>query len=203
MYKIFSENGMGSNSYLIYDEVSRDALIVDCGNYPREIADFVSRKELTVKYLLLTHAHYDHITHLEDYKCLYPEAQVVIHGMEVPLMNDPVANASRLFGENEVYGYPDITVGEGDEITVGSQSYQVLHTPGHTAGSICLYDKTGQILYTGDTIFCRGRGRTDLVSGNEADICKSISRILSMDGEITLLPGHGMPTVIKHERRYY
>ncbi len=203
MYKIFSESGFGSNSYLLWDEESKEALLIDCGNHPLEIFDYIRRRELVLKYLLLTHAHYDHIAYLEAYKRAFPDLCVVIHGKDAPLLSDPEANAAYLFGVNASFASPDKTVREGDELTLGGTSYKLLHTPGHTAGSICLYDENARILYTGDTIFAHGRGRTDLATGNEAEIYKSISRILSFGGDVLLMPGHGSPTMVEYERRYY
>ena len=199
MYKTFSRGLLGSNSHLVYDEKSREAMIVDLGNPPSEILAAVRELSLNVKYLVLTHAHFDHADYIEKYKLTFPEARVVAHESEVAVMTDFEANVSLYFGTPKNYGYPDKAVKEGDIIALGSAEYRVLHTPGHTPGSICLYSREQRLMLTGDTLFEAGRGRCDLKYGSENDMARSLKRLLAMDGDIVFLPGHGGASTIGRE----
>ena len=162
--------------------------------------DFVKENGLSVKYIVLTHSHFDHAHYVGEYRELLPEAKLCIHKDEAPLMNDPEANVSYLFSSSERYGYADKELSEGEVLSVGSMNFRVLSTPGHTPGSICLYCKEERLMLTGDTLFECGRGRCDFKFGSEEDMARSLRRLLSMDGDITFLSGHGGPSLIEMER---
>ena len=199
MYKAFSRGLLGSNTYLVYDEGSREAMIVDLGNPPFEVQAAVRELGLNVKYLVLTHAHYDHADYIDKYKTEFPEARVVAHESEIAVMTDSEANVSLYFGAPKSYGYPDKAVKEGDVLTLGSLEYRVLHTPGHTPGSICLYSCSEGLMLTGDTLFEAGRGRCDLKYGSELDMARSLKRLFAMDASIVFLSGHGGASTIGRE----
>lgn len=200
MYRVFSRGLLGSNTYLAYDEASREAMIIDCGNAVREVRALVREAALTVKYIVLTHAHYDHAEFFADYRAAFPEAEALAHASEVALMNDAEANVSLYFGAPRLYGYPDRTLKDGDVLRLGDVEYRVISTPGHTPGSICLYSAAEGVMFTGDTLFCAGRGRCDFKFGSEDAMRSSLARLFAMDGEITVLSGHGAPTKIAAER---
>lgn len=199
MYKCFSSGLLGSNTYVVYDEASRECLVVDAGNPVSAVSSFIEDMGLTVKYIVLTHAHYDHADFVGQYKAKFDGAVVVVHEDEVKVMTDSEANVSVYFGMPKSYGYPDKTVKEGDTLTIGESKYRVLHTPGHTPGSICLYNSAERLMLTGDTLFRYGRGRCDFKYGSEADIELSLRRLLSMSADIVFLSGHGMPSTIGAE----
>ena len=199
MYKIFSRGLLGSNSYLVYDGESREAMIVDLGNPPSVIQAAVREHGLDVKYVVLTHAHFDHADYIDKYKAAFPGARIVAHEKEIAVMTDSEANVSLYFGTPKSYGYPDLAVKEGDVLTLGSLNYRVLHTPGHTPGSICLYSADESLMLTGDTLFEAGRGRCDLKYGSEYDMAKSLQRLFSMDAGIVFLSGHGGVSTIGRE----
>lgn len=200
MYKVFSSGLLGSNSYIVWDEASREAMIVDLGNPPSQILKFARENSLTVKYLVLTHAHFDHAHFTDEFREKFPEARLLLHKEEIKVMVDPEANVSGYFGTDESYGYPDTELSEGDEIRLGETVFRVLHTPGHTPGSICLYSKADALMLTGDTLFMGGRGRCDFKYGSEEDMEKSLRRLLSMDGDTVFLSGHGYSSKIADER---
>ena len=200
MYKTYSSGLLSSNTYVVCDDGSHTAMIVDCGNPVRNIRQFCEDGGLNVKYIVLTHSHYDHANFLPEYKEAFPSAEVVCHEREVALMNDSEANVSLYFGTPTSYGYPDKTVREGDVLTLGDSEYRVLSTPGHTPGSICLYNKDEKLMLTGDTLFEHGWGRCDFKYGSEADMYSSLKRLLSMDADITFLAGHGGESKIGREK---
>lgn len=198
MYKVFSEGILDSNVYVVSD--GGEAMIVDAGAPPALLLQYIEENSLKVKHIVLTHAHYDHAHYLSEYKRVFLDAAICAHEGEIAVMSDPVANVSAFFGLFETYGVPDVSLREGDFISVGTLNYRVLSTPGHTPGSICLYSREERLMLTGDTLFMCGRGRCDFRFGSEEDMSKSLSRLLSMDGDIVFLPGHGEASRIKDER---
>ena len=200
MYKCFPYGLLGSNTYVVWDEASREGMIIDAGNPTDEIKRFCDKMVISVKYVILTHAHYDHAHYVGEYRDAFPEAKICAHREEVKVMVDPVANVSTYFGVYENYGYPDLELSAGDVISIGNTVYKVIHTPGHTPGSICLYDKEAKLMFTGDTLFMGGRGRCDFKYGSEEEIAKSLHKLLEMDGDIAFLSGHGGLSYIRDER---
>ncbi len=201
MYKAFTRGLLGSNTYLVYDEESLDGMIIDCGNPTCEPISAVHKLGLKIKYIILTHGHYDHAEFVEEYARLLPNAEVVAHEAEIAVMSDSEANVSRLFGTPRTYMRPNRTVKGGDKLMLGSTEYEVISTPGHTPGSICLYSASERVVFTGDTLFCRGYGRTDFKHGSYADLIASLRRLSRLDGDVKVLSGHGGPTTIAEELR--
>jgi glyoxylase-like metal-dependent hydrolase (beta-lactamase superfamily II) len=201
-YKKFCFGNGFSNTYVVWDEGSRGAIIVDCGNEAAPIFDFMEQKGLFVKHIFLTHAHYDHVLYMDQYRSLFPDANIYIGRADAPLLSDPEGNVSYLFRDTRAFSMPDRYLNDGDIIALGEREIRVICTPGHTPGGICLYAEEDRFILTGDTIFAGGGiGRTDFKYGDFSEIRKSLERILSMDGEITILPGHGGESKIKYEQR--
>ncbi len=202
IYKKFCYGNMFSNTYLVWDENSREALIADCGNTAEPILNYVKENGLSVRFIILTHAHYDHVLFVDEYRRLFPTAKIAIGAADAPLLSDIEGNVSYLFGDSRVFGKADEKLCDGDVIRLGESGLTVLSTPGHTPGCICLYSREDKLMVTGDTIFGGGGiGRTDFKFGSMEILRESLRRILSMDGEITILPGHGGASKIQYEQR--
>ncbi len=199
-YKTFGGGFRGSNTYLVWESDSRLAMVIDCGNPAIQLLHFAQEKKLTIKYLVLTHGHYDHVNKIEEYRAHFPGADIVSHSEEARVLLDPEANVSTLFRDPGVYPTADIAVREGELLSLGNVEFEVLSTPGHTPGSICLYCKGERLMFTGDTLFAEGWGRTDFKYGDDTEMHKSLTRLLSMDGEIVFLAGHGSPSTIAARR---
>lgn len=199
-YKTFGGGFLGSNTYLVWETESRSGMVIDCGNSAAELYRFADEKGLRVKYLVLTHGHYDHVSKLEEYRACFPEAKLVTHEKEAAVLADPEANVSTLFRDPNTYPTAELSVTEGDLLSLGELDFEVLSTPGHTPGSICLYSKEERLMFTGDTLFAQGWGRTDFKYGDDSQMHKSLTRLLSMDGEITFLAGHGLPSTVSARR---
>ena len=190
MIKTLSNGLLSSNVHVFWDEDTKEAMIIDCGVPTKSLIEIVNQNSLEVKYIILTHGHYDHAHFVNDYHIAFPLAKVVCHENEIKVLTDEDANVSSLVGIPETYVCDYTTVNEGDILSVGRYDFAVLHTPGHTPGCICLYSEKEKLMFTGDVLFDNGIGRTDFKYGNISDMRSSLSRLLSMDGEILFYPGH-------------
>ena len=197
-FKRFTQGLLGSNTYVIWDEATKQVAVIDTGNDVQLAKDVIDAEKLTLKYIILTHAHYDHIHFLPEYKETYPMAKVVIHELDNAMLGSPRLNASVLFGPAHVYDKADVSVQDGDELLLGDAILSVIHTPGHTPGGICIL--TENMLFSGDTLFYAGFGRTDLGAGDVKLMAASIDKLYAMDPTITVYPGHGTKTTIGRER---
>ena len=199
MYKTFTRGLLGSNTYLVYDEESLEGAIIDCGNQPRDPLNTAKELGVKIKYVILTHGHYDHAEFVEEYARLLPDARVVAHEAENAVLSDSIANVSQFFGTPRKYMCPDLAVKGGDKLMLGATEYEVISTPGHTPGSICLYSVDDGVAFTGDTLFCRGYGRTDFKYGSDLEMIASLRRLSKLPGEVIVLSGHGGATTIGDE----
>ncbi|MCD6247980.1 MAG: MBL fold metallo-hydrolase [Hadesarchaea archaeon] len=191
--------GFDSNIYLIIDEV---IALVDAGtgmNFDRvrrNLLKFGVRTD-DVDLLINTHCHYDHIGGDHDFISA-SGCQVAIHELEVEALRnaDPEVTLANAFGASLEPIEPTRELRDGDRIELGEVTLEVLHTPGHTRGSICLYDRERRVLFSGDTVFCDGVGRTDLPTGDSAAMVRSLRRLKEL-GVRRLLPGHGATTDVR------
>ena len=200
-YKKFCFGNMFSNTYLIWDREGLEALVCDTGNSAEPILRYAEENGLSVKWVVLTHAHYDHVLYMDEYRRVFPEAKLMVGAGDAPLLSDIEGNVSYLFGDSRVFGAADEKLCDGDVIRLGNSELVVLSTPGHTPGCICLYSREDKLMVTGDTLFGGGIGRTDFKFGSMETLRDSLRRILSMDGHITILPGHGGASKIEYEQR--
>ena len=191
MIKRFSGGLLDSNTYVIYCSESKNAVIVDCGCDVNQISEYVNEHSLTVKYIVLTHAHYDHAEYTEDYLKAFPNALLVCHEDEKQILSDPDGNLSPFFGVAKKYPLPHLTVKDGDKLELSEDMiFKVIHAPGHTPGCICLLDEKQKLMITGDVLFANSYGRVDFKYGDPAKMAESLKRILSLDPDITFFPGH-------------
>lgn len=176
--KTFVVGPLETNCYLVFDD-SGSAVLIDPGFYDDGPARFIKKEKLNLNYIINTHGHPDHIGANKRF-----EAPVLIHELDMHLLKGPAS-----------------VLKDKDRMRVGGLDFEVIHTPGHTPGSICL--KTGKILFTGDTLFCEGVGRTDLANGNGNALMNSIrKKIMDLADDTIVYPGHGPSTTIGHERRF-
>lgn len=190
------------NCSIFGDEETREAIVIDPGADVSKIVDILHRHALQLKAIVITHAHFDHIGGAEKLRAL-TGAPVWMNGSdEVIAMSLPLQCA--LFGvpQSKNPGI-DVKAKEGDVLTVGATAFHVLHTPGHTPGSVGLYIPSQTMLVAGDTLFRESIGRTDLPGGSGKKIIQSIQeKIFTLPEETVVLPGHGPNTTVAHEKQF-
>ncbi len=192
---------VSTNVYLAVHRETMEAFLVDPADGADLIKEWIQKAGVTLKAILLTHGHFDHIGAAAQ---LRAELQAPIYAMqaEKTLLEDPNLNVSANWRRSlSVKGDRFLT--DGEQITVAGFEITAYHTPGHTKGSACYYLPSEQILFSGDTIFCESIGRSDLPTGNGAELLRSARKILELLPEDTAIyPGHDEETSVAHERRY-
>lgn len=187
-----------TNCYLVAKQPKSDCLVIDPGAEAEKILKAAASESLRITTILLTHAHYDHIGALVELQ-KETKAELCLHKNEVEILADPLKNLSTYIGTQNLSLTASCQLEDGQTLTVGDVEYKIMHTPGHTPGSISvLADKA---LFCGDLIFQGSVGRTDLPGGNNDLLHHSIhEKIMTLDDEITIYPGHGSATTIGWER---
>ena len=210
MIKVFPCGLLDTNTYVVWDEGSFDGMIVDCGVAPKVIIPYINENKISIKYVVLTHGHVDHAEFVEDYEKAFPQAQIICHESELCVLLDIEANLSGWGKRPRPYKCDYHTVKEGDVLTLGQEksdtgclSFEILHTPGHTPGGICLYDRANKIMFTGDTLFRHSYGRTDFKYGDSHALFASLKRLLALDLQVTFYPGHYDPSTIGAEKDFF
>lgn len=190
-----------ANTYLVCDETSRLGFIVDLGGYSKELKNIIKKNDIQIQYIVLTHGHGDHIGGVQEHLKDFPDAKVVCSRAEEKMLLDPELNEAHHFGPEKVSFKPDILVDDGDTLTVGNMTMKFIMTPGHTEGGMCIL--IDDVLFSGDTLFCRSIGRTDLAGGDFRTIMESIKKkLFLLPDETQVLPGHMGPTTIGFEKEH-
>ena len=200
MLKCLTLGSYATNCYLYIDERSGEALAVDCAVYGEPVRRFMEANGVTkLKYILLTHGHFDHVCgvkalreafggqiciHAEDAACLYDEDQSL--NSQVDYAEQGLCTA-------------DILLADGDTLPFGSGEIRVMHTPGHTRGSVCYFTPEG--MFSGDTLFFLSMGRTDMPGGSTKQLFASLRAIGQIPGDMPIYPGHGEETSLLFEKQ--
>lgn len=193
-----------TNCYILVCEETSEALIIDPGFTDREwpkIFNNIKRSKIQIAYIINTHGHADHISGNLRVKDI-THATLAVHYRDVDMLTNPIKNLSLMLGLNVTSPPPDLALRGGEEIEVGSIRLKVLHTPGHTPGSISLYCESLGAIFTGDVLFAGSVGRTDLPGSSYRDLISSIRmKLFALPDETIVYPGHGERTTIGVERR--
>lgn len=191
-----------TNCFLIWDD-DGNGFAVDPGGPAQEVADFINMNHIKLDMILLTHGHNDHIAGVEDLRGLAAHG-VAIHEDDADCLDHPSRNLSTMMGELVSLPKADRLLHDGDRLTVGRMTLDVMHTPGHTPGgiSVIVSDGDEKIMLSGDTLFARSIGRSDLPGGDEEVLFESLKKFVSLPDDLRVLPGHGPETTIGAERAY-
>ena len=182
-----------TNCYILIDEESKKTAVIDPGEDADRILAALREEDSQVEYILLTHGHYDHTTAVPELHAALPQARIYIH------QADANGAGSKLFPlASQVEDL--LLYDEGDTLALGGLTIQVLHTPGHSPGSVTL--QVEGVLFSGDTLFAGSCGRTDLPGGSYEQMMASLKRLGELEGEFRVLPGHNAPSTLDREREY-
>ena len=192
-----------TNCYLVSVDGSH-CVIIDPASEAERICSEIQKHAYTPDAVFLTHAHGDHIQALPELVKRYP-VPVYIHADDVPALTDPALNLSQaLFGAPLAYTGPFTAISDGDKIHGGGAEFSVLHTPGHTPGSVCYQYEPEKILFSGDTLFASTVGRTDFPGGSTKVLLNSLKKIAALGDTVdyAVYPGHNAATTLAREKRY-
>ncbi len=200
IHEIIPVGPLQCNCSILGDETSHEAIVVDPGDEITRIMALLAKHNLIVKQIVITHAHIDHIAGAHRLKQL-TGAPILYNQNDLPLVKMMDVQAGWLGMPTPTVHAPDDTLDDGKLITINGLTGSILHTPGHTEGSVCLYLPDQTLLLAGDTLFAGSVGRTDLPGGDTRKLLASIhERLLTLPDEVTVIPGHGSRTTIGAER---
>lgn len=194
---------MKNNTYIVVGDDGKSAVIVDPSYEPERIIEYLGGLGLTLKAILVTHGHFDHVGAIPMIK-RHLDVPVVTHEEEARTMQDPIKNLSTYFLSKEVTAEADTFVVDDILIDYGAGlTFKTIVVPGHSSKSVCFYNQEHGIVFTGDTLMAGSVGRTDYYHGSSDDLCKAIcSRLMFLPKETVVYPGHGFDTTIGHERAF-
>lgn len=185
------------NCYIIADS-NKVGAVIDPGGSADRIMKAIEENGIEVKYIIATHGHGDHIGAIEELRAR-TGAKFIAHELEKEILNDKEKNLTACMGVEHVEIEADEYVKEGDIVEVGELSLEIIHTPGHTPGGMCI--RTGEYLFTGDTLFALSVGRSDLYGGDFGKLQESLKKLKGMDDHLKVLPGHGSASTLKTEKK--
>ncbi len=189
---------LDANGHLFWDPQSKEAMLVDIGGNPEKVTAILEEKGLTLKYIVLTHGHADHIAGAVALKNT-TEAQILVHQKDQEMLEDPIKNESARLPMAQISFVADQFVSDGEIIMLAQTPVKIWHTPGHTRGGICV--EVEGYLATGDTLFQGSIGRTDLFGGDMKIMRQSLEKLSKLSNQLIVLPGHGPQSTLRDEKR--
>ncbi len=197
--KKFIPQEFAANNYLLYDEASKEAVLIDCAGSNEAIFKFIDENDLKLRYILITHAHFDHVGGLKEFKQKYPDIQILMAEAD-KVLYDNLSVQCDLFAHKRIEPVEiDEFINEGKEIDFAGLKIKTIATPGHSKGSVCYLADDN--LFSGDTLFYEEIGRCDLPGGSFDEIQNSIKeKLFKLDEKIKVFTGHGDNTNIGHEK---
>lgn len=194
--KKIGQNRYAVNSYIVFDEITKKAIVIDPAVNHSQIIQFIEENQFDLLAILLTHGHIDHIADTLLLKEKY-QVNIYIHKYDNEMLENPELSLAKEFGYPDLSFSADFFLKDGEVVKFGPFSFNVIHTPGHTKGGICLLIEKEML--TGDTLFNGSMGRTDLYGGNEEHMKASLHKLSQYSGDINIHPGHGPSSTIQYE----
>ncbi len=194
---------LATNCYVVTDKATGDCAVIDPGELSPELDKTLSVIGYDkIRYILLTHGHYDHIGGTDAVLSKTGgKAEVAIGESDVPMLGDSFSNLSKFFSSSPLDSLKcNIALHDGDKITLGESVFNVIETPGHTKGSVCFICEDS--IFSGDTLFYRSHGRTDFPTGSNMEMASSLKKLAALKGNYTVYPGHNITTTLEAERKY-
>lgn len=191
---------MSTNGYILLHKESGDCAFVDPGDYGERLKAYL--KEIGVnklRYILLTHGHFDHIKGVKRLKADFG-GEVVIHTLDADCLYNSEKSLGDFFGLSMPSLEADITLNDGDKLPFGDSEIEVIHTPGHTVGCVCY--KISDMIFSGDTLFCGSIGRTDFPGGSMLQLTASLKKLAALEGNYKVYPGHEDVTDLENEKKH-
>lgn len=193
-YKRIVGGPLASNTYVVYD--GDEAFIVDAGAEPDKVLGAIREMGVKVRFIVLTHGHFDHVFYVSRLMDSL-SARAYIHQADITVMRRSSIYGEQFYNESFVEPASIETVSDNDKLTLGNKEARIIHTPGHSPGSICIHIEN--LLFTGDTLFRGTIGRTDLPGGSEELMAQSLRKIAKLPQSTRVLPGHGYESTIGYE----
>lgn len=197
--KKFVAGYLRTNSYLVSSDIDRQAVLIDAGGGFDKIEKYITENSLNLTALLLTHGHFDHITIAKKLQDTY-KLKIYVHKNDEDMLHTE-NNLARMVGLTLEQCRADIVLTGMETLNFGEMSFEVIHTPGHSRGSV-IYILNKQYVFSGDTLFHESYGATHFLGGNMDDMKKSLTTILSLEGDLPVYCGHQEDTTLNHERQY-
>lgn len=196
--KTFVPGMVAANCYIVKDIESGEAAVIDAGTYNAKLEAVIKSMGIEkLKYILLTHGHFDHIMGVGRLQKHFG-GEIVIHEKDADCLSDSKKNLAAVWGFMCPAVSHGFTVKDGDILNLGKEKIEVIHTPGHTVGSVCY--KTDKILFSGDTLFHMTCGRTDFPGGSMEQMTESLKKLSQLDGEYRVCPGHDRESTLSFEK---
>jgi glyoxylase-like metal-dependent hydrolase (beta-lactamase superfamily II) len=200
IHKIIPVGPLRCNCSVIGDEISHEAMVIDPGDDIEDVVAIIRENKLEVRQIVITHAHIDHVGGAMKLRAL-TGAPILLNQNDYALLKMLDVQASWLGMATPGEVAIEASIGDGELLRAGNLTANVMHTPGHTEGSVCLYFPAEKLLVAGDTLFARSIGRTDLPGGSFEKIMRSLhDRVMTLPDETVVIPGHGTRTTIGEER---
>lgn len=193
--KHFVVGMISTNCYMVINEETKEAVVIDPAQRPKQMLEYAKENEIDVKAILLTHGHFDHIMGIDDFLKEY-DIPVYVHEDDKETMEDSSLNLSR------TYSFSDsVYLKDGEVLEIAGMMFKVIHTPGHTPGCACYYMESEKVLFSGDTLFEMSVGRTDFPNSSTKDLVRSVrEKLFVLPDDVLVLPGHMGDTSIGYEK---